>query len=227
MQCSLYKIWHQVHYAREKLNLVWEVQWQGRTAHRPCTRGSGGRGSCRSSCRCRSPAPPPPALQSCGSPAWVRLWKFSKILKWNFAHYHRMCVQSAGNSCQLNFPITFILCSATSFATECNQQGNWVWIHEKWQKEEKSKGIKNAETSKCNFENWRQVNHILEKNYLAGDYPSPFEVKLNLKVNNFLMNSTKTAKCHIRIRKQVITLTSPYIQYVTIEYYVRWSDNIW
>ena len=78
MQCSLFEIWCQVHYAREELNLVWEVLWQGRTAHRPCTRGSGGRGSCRSSCRCRSPALPPPALQSCGSPAWVRSWKFQR-----------------------------------------------------------------------------------------------------------------------------------------------------
>ena len=79
----------------EKSNLVWEVLWQGRTAHRPCTRGSGGKGSCRSSCRCHNQDPPPPELQSCGSRACKgeRLRKFSKqqILKRNFAHYHKMC----------------------------------------------------------------------------------------------------------------------------------------
>ena len=181
MQCSLYKIWCQVHHAREELNLVWEVLWQGRTAHRPCTRGSGGRGSCRSSCRCRSPALPPPALQSCGSPAWVRLWKFSKILKWNFAHYHRMCVQSAGNSCQLNFPITFILCSATSFATECNQQGNWVWIHEKWQRKKSQRGSKMQKLQNVILRIEDKWIMCWRKLFGFGDYPSTFEVKLNFK----------------------------------------------
>ena len=172
---------------KKRSNLVWEVQWQGRTAHRPCTRGSGGKGSCRSSCRCRSPGPPPPAPQSCGFQAWWKRGEIEKVfkaadLKVKLSTLSQN-VQSAGYSCHLDV-VTFIFCSNAFFANEY-QPENWVWIQIEFSSSAKRK--KGKMWSKM-----RKLQNVILRIEIK-------LIKFQNDVKTFLMNSTESAKLHLGI----------------------------